>query len=118
MVRRLALGSPYSKPSTATAEDSLPRPAQYSSFAGQSFVSIAAVHVVMQCIPRQLAMQRDDRSLNRPAQSGTLSDRAQLARALELYATRKSGDNTAHNERPAITATEAHVFQRILAAES
>src|SRR5580658_2270431 len=49
MVRRLALGSPYSKPSTATAEDGLPHTAHSLSFAGQYFASIAAVHISMQC---------------------------------------------------------------------
>jgi hypothetical protein len=43
MIRRLALGSPYSKPSTATAEDGLLRPASLRSSTGLYSVSIAAV---------------------------------------------------------------------------
>jgi hypothetical protein len=42
MVRRLALGSPYSKPSTA--EDGLQHPAIRRRFTGLHEVSIAAAH--------------------------------------------------------------------------
>jgi len=40
MVRRLALGSPYSKPSSATAEDSLPHPTSRWRSAGLHLLSI------------------------------------------------------------------------------
>jgi hypothetical protein len=43
---RLALGSPYSKPSTATAEDSLPRRASRQRLAKLHSVSIAAAHTL------------------------------------------------------------------------
>jgi hypothetical protein len=43
LVRRLALGCPYSKPSTATAEDGLRHPASRRGCAGFYSVSIAAV---------------------------------------------------------------------------
>src|SRR5260370_18753847 len=46
MIRRLALGSPYSKPSTATAEDSLPHPASGCRFASLHCASIAAVNAL------------------------------------------------------------------------
>jgi len=46
MIRRLALGSPYSKPSIATAEDSLPHPASRCRFASLDYASIAAVNAL------------------------------------------------------------------------
>ena len=44
MIRRLALGIPYSKPSTA--EDSLPHPASRRRFAGLYEASIGAVRAL------------------------------------------------------------------------
>ena len=46
MIRRLALGSPYSKPSIATAEDSLPHPASRCRSASLDYASIAAVNAL------------------------------------------------------------------------
>ena len=46
MIRRLALRSPYSKPSIATAEDSLPHPASRCRFASLDSASIAAVNAL------------------------------------------------------------------------
>ena len=43
---RLALGSPYSKPSAATAEDSLPHLASRQRLAKLRSVSIAAAHAL------------------------------------------------------------------------
>ena|ERR1017187_3133846 len=46
LVRRLSLRCPYSKPSTATAEDGLRHPASRRRLAGFYSVSIAAVHAL------------------------------------------------------------------------
>jgi hypothetical protein len=72
MVRRLALGSPYSKPSTTTAEDGLPHTAHSLSFAGQYFASIAAVHISMQC-GQAMPMRCDDQTLHRATRTATFS---------------------------------------------
>jgi hypothetical protein len=45
-IRRLALRSPYSKPSAATAEDSLPHLASRQHLAKLHFVSIAVAHAL------------------------------------------------------------------------
>jgi len=87
MVRRLALGSPYSKPSTATAEDSLPHPASRS---------------LRRATPSQysrgtLPMQRGYRSSNRLAVGSAPCARVEPVRSLESCARRRLVDRNAHS---------------------
>ena len=104
MVRRLALGSPYSKPSTATAEDSLPHPA--------SQCRSARLHLC-QYSCGALPMQRGRRTSNRRrVDCGSVYARAERVRAPESCARRNSGESNAHSEPLAVTKVEAHIFQR------
>jgi hypothetical protein len=60
LVRRLALGSPCSKPSTttATAEDGLLHPTSRWRFAGLTSASIAAARGSMQRVSKQVRSKR------------------------------------------------------------
>jgi len=103
-VRRLALGSPYSKPSTATAEDGLLHPAIRPCVAGLYRVSISCdTH----------AMQRGSRTLNCPVVGSVAacadSDRVQGPESCVIHS---FGDSTDHSGLVAETVTEARIFQR------
>jgi len=101
MFRRLALGCPYSKPSTA--EDGLRRPAAASACRTKH----------SQYSRRSRPTQRCDRASNRPAvRLLAPCVRVGHVQALGWFAKHKLGDNTAHSGPPAATTTEAHVFQR------
>jgi hypothetical protein len=116
MVRRLALGSPYSKPSTA--EDGLPHPAiPTNRFAGIHAVSMQRWDSVLKHAWLCNAAHRDFR--NYPAVGGGLIRRWLLgcsARAPFQYgnrATRHSaGDSSVRSALLAATTMEARIFQR------
>lgn len=103
MVRRLALGSPYSKPSTATAEDGLPNPASRPRFAGLLAVSIVAALMLTQ---RGYPIQ-DRRMHSVPA-----SARAAPVPAPQWIAGRKCDGNNVHTEPAETRKAEAQVFQK------
>ncbi len=102
-VRRLALGSPYSKPSTATAEDGLLHPTIRPCLAGLYGVSISCgTH----------PMQRGYRMLNPVVGSVAACTDSDRVRAPERCVIRISGDSTDRSGLVAVTVTEAHIFQR------
>jgi len=114
MFRRLALGSPYSKPITATAEDGLQHPARVDASPGYTFVSIAALR-----IPTQRAMQCGYRSSIRLiVDSAVPYAQVEHAQAMESCARHSFGDNNGRSGQLAETITEAHVFRRNSADEN
>lgn len=101
---RLALGSSYSKPSAATAEDSLPHLASRQHLAKLQ---------LRQYSRGARPMQRGHRTSNRLlVHSLTAYGRVERVRALELYSKRSFGESNAHSGPLAATRTEAHVVQR------
>jgi|SRR5208337_3472911 len=109
-IRRLALGNPYSKPSTATAEDGLLHPAIRPCLAGLYRLSISCgTH----------PMQRGYRTMSCPvfgsAAACADSDRVRAPKSCAIHS---FGDSTAHSGLPAATTTEAEIFRRARGGES
>src|SRR5450755_2839631 len=106
MVRRLALGSPYSKPSTA--EDSLPYPARRQSSAGITRGQYSrAAH----------AMQRGHRNLHwLVGHSVNPCSTMAYVRAPESSARCKTGDSTVRSGSFVVAITEARIFPKTRAA--
>ena len=101
--RRLALGSPYSKPSTA--EDVLPHPEKPMMLRRATLSQYSrGAH----------PMQRGRPTSNRLAvDSQTVYGLAERVRALGLCSRRSFGDSNAHTGPLAATGMGAHVFQTI-----